>query len=60
MMNSAEKPKLHLQNVRHSTFTKRQYTTNTKDIAWQDPNCRIIDTRTGTVLKEYGTTITPT
>jgi hypothetical protein len=38
----------------------KKYTTNTKDRAWQDPNCRIVDTRTGKVLKEYGTTIRPT
>ena len=59
-MNNDKNTKLHLQNVRHSTLTKRQYTTNTKDMAWQDPNCRIVDTRTGEVLKEYGTTIRPT
>ena len=59
-MNNKENPKLHLQNVSHSTFTKREYTANTKDRAWQDPNCRIVDTRTGEVLKEYGTTISPT
>ena len=49
-----------LHSVSHSTFKRSDYTTNTKDRAWQDPNCRIVDTRTGEVLKEYGTTVRPT
>ena len=60
MKDSKNEQSCTLHGVSHSTFTKREYTTNTKDRAWQDPNCRIVDTRTGEVLKDYGTTIRPT
>lgn len=39
-----------------NTFKRNEFMTK----IWWDPNCRIIDTRTGKVLKEYGVTITPT
>jgi len=28
--------------------------------AWQNPNCQIIETSTGKILKDYGTTISRT
>lgn len=58
--NKKETEQCTLHGVSHSTFIKREYTTNTKDRAWQDPNCRIVDTRTGETLKDYGTIISPT
>lgn len=47
-------------NSNYDIFKKNKYMNIIKDKTWQNPNCRIIDTKTGNVLKEYGTTIIPT